>query len=369
MFDRRADFDLGELVYLDGAAHGPMPRRSLDAARDALDTKRDPSTLRDADYFDLPDRIRAAASTIINCRPEDIAIATGASHGISLVACGLDWAAGDHVVVPSGEFPANNLPWRDLAVRSGVEVEFVDPSALEGAIRSNTRAVAVGHVNFATGRQLDLQSIGQRCADVGALFLIDASQSVGVTPIDVQACQASVVAVAGYKWLLSPYGTGFTYVHRKWVDSFRLPTFNWATVVGADDFNKLVDLEPVQRPGAIRFDVPETAAFVHGSAMAESLEYLLEVGVEAVSAHIASLHDLLIDLLPAGFSVGSDLSTGRRSSILRLSAATDAGDVYERLYASGIKVSLREGGLRVAPGVWSAREDVEKLAVELGRAG
>ena len=97
---------------------------------------------------------------------------------------------------------------------------------------------------------------------------------------------AAVVAVAGYKWLLSPYGTGVTYVHPDWIERFRLPTFNWATIIGADDFNKLVDLEPRQRHGAIRFDVPETAAFIHGRALAESLEFLGEVGVERINAHV-----------------------------------------------------------------------------------
>lgn len=366
LIDRRADFDLGDRIYLDGAAHGPMPRRALEAARSAIDTKRDPASLRDADYFDLPDRIRAAAASLINCAPEQIAIATGASHAISLVACGLDWEGGEHVVVPTGEFPANNLPWRDLAMR-GVEVEFVDPDRLEDAIRDSTRVVAVGHVNFATGLQLDLASLGERCAEVGALFLVDASQSVGATSLDVQACQASVVGVAGYKWIMSPYGTGFTYVHPDWVERFRLPTFNWATIVGADDFNKLVDLDPVQRPGAIRFDVPETAAFIHGAAMAESLEYLQEVGVEAVHAHATGLIDLLVERLSSDTVVVSDLAPDRRSSIVRLQPAGDAKAVYERLFAAGIKVSLREGGIRVAPGVWNASPDIERLATALNQ--
>ena len=365
LLDLRHEFELGDRAYLDGAAHGPMPRRSLEAARSALDWKRDPSTLEDAEYFRLPDRIRAASAALLRCDPQSIAVATGASHGISLVACGLDWQSGDHVVVPSGAFPAITLPWRALAQR-GVGVDFVDPDDVVDAIRDDTRAVAAGHVNFATGRQLDLGAIGERCAAVGALFLVDASQSLGVVPVDATGCGAAVVAAAGYKWLLSPYGTGVTYVHPDWVERFRLPTFNWTTIVGAEDFNKLVALEPRHRPGAIRFDVPETAAFIHGRALAESLEFLGEIGVEAIHAHVTALLDRMLDGLPPAVAVDSPLATARRSSIVRLVPPGDARALYERLYSAGIKVSLREGGLRVAPGVWNTAADIDRLLEVLG---
>jgi len=365
VLDLRHLFDLRDRAYLDGAAHGPLPRRSLEAALGALDWKRDPSPLEDAEYFRLPDRIRAATADLLHCAPENIAVATGASHGISLVACGLDWDSGDHVVAASGGFPANALPWRDLA-RRGVSVDFVDGDALVEAIREDTRVVAVDHVNFATGRRLDLAAIGARCRAVGALFLVDASQSLGVVPVDVIRCGAAVVAVAGYKWLLSPYGTGVTYVHPDWVERLRLPTFNWTTIIGADDFNKLVDLEPRQRPGAIRFDVPETAAFIQGRALAESLELLGEVGVEQINAHVTALLDRMFDGLPRTMTVESSLEPTRRSSIVRLVPAGDVRAMYERLYAAGIKVSLREGGLRVAPGVWNTAEDIDRLLAVLG---
>lgn len=360
ILDLRDEFDLGDRVYLDGAAHGPMPRRALDAALAAIDSKRDPSTLEDAEYFRLPDRIRAASAALMHCAPENIAVATGASHGISLVACGLDFDDGDHVVVLGGGFPANTLPWRDLA-RRGLDVEFVAAEAVVPAIRANTRVVAVDHVNFATGRRLDLDAIGSRCRAVGAAFVVDASQSVGALPLDAVRCRAAVVAVAGYKWLLSPYGTGVTYVHPDWVDQFRLPTFNWATIIGADDFNKLVDLEPQQRPGAARFDVPETAAFIQGRALAESLEFLGEIGVEVINDHVTALLDRMVEGLPPTVRVESSLDPAQRSSIVRLVPCGDVRATYERLYAGGIKVSLREGGLRVAPGAWNTSADIDRL--------
>lgn len=359
------EFDLGDRAYLEGANHGPMPRRSLEAARQALDRKRDPTLIDDGDYFALPDRIRQGAAPLFGCDARDVAIATGASHGINLVACGLDWKPGDRVVIGAGEFPANALPWRYLRGR-GVQVEEVRPDRLVDAIEG-ARVVSVGHVNYATGLRLDLDEIGAACTATGALFVVDVSQSLGAVPVNVRSCGATVVAAAGYKWLLSPYGTGLTYVHPQWVDRLPVPGVNWSTIQGAEDFNRLADLDPVFRPGACRFDVPETAAFVHGAAMAESLELIGRVGAERAQAHSWQLIDRLASGLPPGFEVESDLDTGRRSTIVRIVAgdAERTRRVHRSLRESGVAVSLREGGLRVAPGIWNTADDIDRLLAGL----
>ena len=368
--DWSSEFDLRETVYLNGAYHCPLSRRAIAAVQQAVDTKRDPSQLPDRAHFELPAAVRAAGSQLLGCEPHDLAIASGASHGISLASCGLDGHPGDHVVVPRGEFPANSLPW--IALRAqGVELDFVDPDEIEieAAIKASTRVVAVGHVNYANGRVLDITRIGRACNDRGVLFVVDASQSAGSLPLDVGACGAGVVAIAGYKWLLAPYGTGLSYVHPDWVERLRPASFNWLTIDGADDFNKLRDLEPRPRPGAVRFDLPETAAFFNLSAMQVSLEMLVEIGVERISEHTRGLLDRLLAGLPERVGVESDLRPERRSSILRLviddgSGAPDA-EATRRAHAAcaerGIAVSLRENGLRVSPGIWNSVADIDAL--------
>lgn len=366
---RRDWFDLGDRIYLDGANHGPLPRASRLAAERALACKSDPATLDDGEYFALPDRIRAGAAKLVGCEPADIAIGTGASHGISLVACGLRWRDGDRVVIPRGEFPANHLPW--IALRQqGVQVDVVDPERLVEAIDSGTRVVAVGHVNFATGRRLDLVPIGEACERHGAIFVVDAAQSLGIVPFDAQECRATVVAAAGYKWLMSPYGTGFTYVRPGHEDAFRLPHFNWASIEGASDFGKLVGLAPRFRPGAARFDVPEAASFVNCTALAESLELLDRIGVREVFRHSLALGDAIAAGLPAGFRIDSPTQPGRRSGIQRVVAidGTALAAVHARLRQRGVAVSLREGGLRVAPGVWNDPDDAGRFCDALARA-
>ncbi|MFQ5744062.1 MAG: aminotransferase class V-fold PLP-dependent enzyme [Acidobacteriota bacterium] len=368
-------FRLGDRVYLNGANHGPFPAVAIEAVQEALAWKRDPSLVDDAVYFDLPERVRRAAAPFFGCEPHEIAVVTGASTGINLVVSGLDWRRGDQVVIPGGEFPANYLPWYSLRAR-GIEVTIVESGDgltvedIAAALRPTTRVVAVGHVNFATGYQLDINAIGELCADRGIVYVVDASQSLGAVPLDARRCRATVVTSAGYKWLCSPYGTGLFYVQPEWVERLAAPIVNWEAVVGAEDFNKLTDLRLDYRTGARRYDAPETASFLNGMPMAASLEFLGEIGPQRIFDYVGGLLDRLIRDLPESFRTDSAVEPRCRSTILRLVAA-DPGRTraaYDRCLATGITVSLRESGIRVSPGVWNAPEDIDHLLDVLAAA-
>lgn len=369
-------FDLGDTIYLNGAAHGPFPKVAITAVEEALSWKRDPSLIDDTVYFSLPNRIRQAAVPFLHVEPRDIAVVTGASTGINLLASGLDWRPGDHVVIPAGEFPANYLPWFALRDR-GVEVSVIDPpggltaASVRESLRPATRVVAVGHVNFATGYRIDIDSLGDLCAAHGALLVVDASQSFSAVPIDARRCGAAVIAAAGYKWMCSPYGTGLAYVDPELIDRLPVPIVNWESVVGAEDFNNLTNLDLRFRPGAARHDAPETASFLNCMAMAAALEFLAAIGVEQIFAHAKSLLDRLIDGLPQGFAPDSSLEPASRSTILRVVGEDPARtrEAHARCLRAGISVSLREDGIRVAPGVWNSAADIDRLLEVLDESG
>jgi selenocysteine lyase/cysteine desulfurase len=167
--------------------------------------------------------------------------------------------------------------------------------------------------------------------------------------------------------MLSPYGTGIFYVDPAWVNRLPVRFVNWATVAGADDFNKMTELEIKFRPGAARWDAPETASFLNCNPMVAALEFLGEIGIEKVFAHTRSLIDRLIDGLPTGFRVESSLDDEHRSSIFRV-----VGDdpertraAYQRCLRANVSVSMRESGIRVSPGVWNSEGDIDRLLEQL----
>ena len=170
--------------------------------------------------------------------------------------------------------------------------------------------------------------------------------------------------------MCAPYGTGLFWVNRDWIDRLPVPVLNWSSVVGADDFNRLTTLDVDFRPGAGRWDAPETASFLNCMPMAASLEFLGRIGVGSIYAHTQVLLDRLVEGLPAGFRTESSRASDNRSSIVRLDA--DDSDLtraaYEGCLSAGISVSLRESGIRVSPGVWNSAGDIDRLLEQLRAA-
>jgi selenocysteine lyase/cysteine desulfurase len=95
---------------------------------------------------------------------------------------------------------------KDLTQRGSVWNEKI-----LSAIDNNTRAVALGNVHWADGTLFQLEEIRKRTRDVGALLIVDGTQSVGVMPFDVKKIQPDALVCAGYKWLLGPYSIGLAY--------------------------------------------------------------------------------------------------------------------------------------------------------------
>src|SRR5881409_2123172 len=120
--------DFGGKVYLDCAAQGPFPAETVAEVQRALRLKEHPEEIPGSLYESLPARAREAVARLLGCDPGDVAVASGASHGLNLAARGLPLEAGDEVLLANGEFPANVYPWLNSA-SDGVEVRLVRPAA------------------------------------------------------------------------------------------------------------------------------------------------------------------------------------------------------------------------------------------------
>jgi len=363
--------EFGGTAYLDCANQGPFPRDSAEAARRAVRYKEHPEEFPEALYAELPARVREAAGRLIGCAPGSIAIGTGASHGLNLAARGLPLKEGDEILLAHGEFPANVYPWLNLESK-GIRVRFVRPergvpvdaAALVGAIGPQTRLIAISLVSYSTGDRIDLQAIGDACRQRGLFLVVDGAQGIGAVDFRVGDFPIDVLAVSGYKWLLGPYGTGFTYISPRVIDRIATCDVNWLVVKGSSQFNRLNDYRLEFRDGARRFDVPETAAFIQLSAFATSLELLNRVRVPTIEAHVRRLLDQLMhDLVRTPLRVVSDTRPARRSTILALEAGSleETNRIFRRLGERGVKVSLRENRIRVAPHIYNTPQDIERL--------
>jgi selenocysteine lyase/cysteine desulfurase len=133
------------------------------------------------------------------------------------VTYGLTWKPGDEVLTASGEFPLQYATWKPMEEREGVKLNVISPrdrfltsDDFIAALTPRTRLVSVSLVRFDDGVLLDAARLSAACHAQGALLLLDVSQCCGAVPMDVNQLGADCMISAGYKWLLGPFGTGFS---------------------------------------------------------------------------------------------------------------------------------------------------------------
>ncbi|MEQ1352935.1 MAG: aminotransferase class V-fold PLP-dependent enzyme [Candidatus Acidiferrum sp.] len=364
-------FEFENATYLNVAGNGPMPKVSLRATQAAIEWKKFPQRVPDEAYFDVPNRIRASIAELIGAKEDEIALTTGASTGMAAVAYGLAWKPGDEVITAKGEFPLQYTTWRPMEEREGLTLKVVAPSErfitaedLIAALSPKTRLVSVSLTRFDDGSMVDAAKLAAACHAQGTLLLLDASQCCGAIPMKVDELGADFIVCAGYKWLLSPYGTGFFWARSEHTAKMRPGPFYWTAAEGANHFGSLVFSQPKMAAGARRWDAAETASYFNLSAMAVSLEFVLRMKPETVAAHNRALMELMFERLPKDRCVpASPLDTARRGPYACFSGRTPekTAELYKKLQAENVFVSLREGNLRVSPHVFNTERDIDRL--------
>jgi cysteine desulfurase / selenocysteine lyase len=363
---RREEFPwagTGESIYLNAASTGPLPERCV-RAQDAFTRKRAaPHRLDQEEQFAVLTRSREQIAALIGADVGEIALAVNTSAGINLAAWALPLGAGDVVVIPDLEFPANVYPWMAASAARGFTLERVpardgllDDGALRAALdRPGVRVLAVSWVGFATGVVADLDALGRACRERGIRFVVDAIQGLGALTLDVSRTPVDLLACGGQKWLLSPWGTGFTYVHRSLVRELAPQPVSWMAVRGSDDFSRLLAYDLTWRDDARRFE-QLTLPFQDFAGMAASLELIHELGPAAIAAHV---HTRAAELLDGATALGIPLVTPRErhGGIASLRPA-DAVVASARLTASRVAHSVREGTIRLAPHCYTTADEV-----------
>ncbi len=380
MLDHKGDFsDFDGWAYINCAFHGPLPRTARAALDLARELREHPESMRNDVHFTLPNAYRRAVSELVHCDPVDVAVTDSTTHGVMQLVHGFDWNPGDEVVLPRHEFPANKLPWLELE-RHGVSVRQVDVGLdgsvalerLDAAITSRTRIVSLAWVSYLSGRRIDLDAVSELCRTRGVLFAVDGSQGVGGLPLDLGSTRVDLLACSGYKWLLGPYGLGFTYFDRELAERLRPNNANWFSAEGAEDFNQLAELPPRYRPGAHRFDINETANPFNLAPAIASLRYLREIGSDAIERHCREFNEHVLRGLPERFrpllSEGNDR---RRSNILCITADDPqvTAAAFERLRAQRVHVSSRESSIRLSPHVYNDASDAERFLAAISDDG
>jgi cysteine desulfurase/selenocysteine lyase len=373
---RRTEFPwtaTGDVAYLNHAGTGPLPARTVRALHEWDCIRAEPWRNTAKEQFGVLARSRELCARMIGAVPDEIAMTVNTSYGINVAAASIPLKAGDVVVTPDREFPANVYPWMALAQRRGLTYRRVacvnglaDEDALIGALEEpNVRILSVSWVSFETGLKLDLARLGAACRERGIYFVVDAIQGIGAAPIDVRACRIDFLACGGQKWLLSPWGTGFLYVRRELVRELVPHTVSWMAVKNAEDFTKLCDYELNWFDDARRFELI-TLPYQEFAGFNASLELFESVGWERVHALVEERASQIVEWTQRRKDVRlvTPADRARRAGVIAI-RPTDAAAVSSRLFAAKVPHALREGMIRLAPHFYTSPDEVDRAVSHL----
>ncbi|MBI5341771.1 MAG: aminotransferase class V-fold PLP-dependent enzyme [Deltaproteobacteria bacterium] len=363
---RKAEFPVTEkFIYLNHAGVSPIPARAAEAGARMLFQFRDEGAVRLRQWQEIAQEARGRFARMIGASPEEIAFIKNTSEGISFIAAGFPWKEGDNLVTANVEFPSNVYPWLRLRSRS-VEVRMV--AAREGRVRKEdlfaacdgkTRLIALSSVEFANGYRNDLPAIGEFCQKKGIFFCVDAIQSLGVLPIDVQAYGIDSLSADGHKWLLSPEGIGGFYISKDVMEMVEPVVLGWHSVQNRFDFE---NYDFRLSPDARRFE-PGSFNTVGLAAFNASLDLLLSVGTDRIWERVRRLTEGAIDAaLKRGYEIISPRHPEERSGIVTFRVpGADPHALWKSLLARNAVCSPRAGGIRVSPHFYNTAEEISRF--------
>ncbi len=367
---QRDRFDIPEdVAYLNSAYMSPLPRSVYEAGRDGLARKLHPWEIGGGDFFDPVEALRDRFGRLVGDGDgEGTAIIPSASYGIGIAAQAVSVPPGRRIVVLAGQFPSNVYPWRVVAERDGGSVHTVErpadgdwTAALLSTIDETVAVVAVPPCHWSDGSRVDVQAVGEATRRVEATFVIDGIQWIGAAPFDVTEIRPDYVIGAAYKWLFGPYSICYLWMAPDRRDGEPLE-YGWQERARSDDFARLVDYTDELRPGARRFDVGEASNFALTPAAIAGLDFVAELGIEAIADYCVVLTERLLEGAEAiGLVVAPEHLRSAHLSGLALPDGLDPDEVGRHLHDAGVYVSVRGTSIRVSTHVYNTTDDVDRL--------
>jgi selenocysteine lyase/cysteine desulfurase len=365
----RSRFPIFErLTYLNSCSQGALSDAVRSAYGDYL-TDWDDKGAPWAYWVERAETVRAAFAGLVGGAPDDVAVTTSLSAGVSALASTFDWAERPRVVVTDFEFPTVGQIWHAQELR-GAEVVHVHPDGVEiplerfeESIDDRTALVAITAVCYRNGARLPVEEVVELAHSRGALVLLDAYQAIGTYPIDVGELGVDFLGAGVLKYLLASAGLGFLWCRPGLAPSLLPTQTGWFADKNIFEMD-VTDYSP--SPTARRFEsgTPPIPAIYAGIA---GVELIQEIGIAQTREHVTGLNERLI----AGIDeLGGIVVTPRvpeRRGALVCVRSTDAPALVSALEVDGIVTSERDGNLRVSPHAYNVAEDIDTLLSALAR--
>jgi selenocysteine lyase/cysteine desulfurase len=352
--------------YFNHAAVGVLPCPTEIALHEFVAAHAQAGVLGVFPYERNMPQYRARIAGFIGAQPGEIAILRNTGDGANVLSAGYPWEAGDELILPDDEFPANVQPWLPLRNR-GVNIRFIEmrksrmtPDVLRAHITPRTKIVTVSWVSFHDGYRHDLAGLAEIAHGSGALFCVDAIQGLGAFPLDVRACGVDALYAGGAKWLLALQGVSFLYLRADLLDRIGIASPGWRSTADMWDF---LEYGQPYVDDVTRFE-GGTPNFIGALSLAESIAVIEEAGTPRIAAHVLELTDRLVERLrQAGAEIAGVRSATESSGIVTfVFSDIDPVALGRHLQKEGFVTTYRPKGIRVAPHGYNTAEEIDAFA-------
>ena len=354
------------LVYVNSCSQGALSDAVRAAYLDYLDGWDDRGAPWDY-WVERSESARGSFARLVDARPDDVAVTTSVSAGVSAFASAIDFSARPRVVISDFEFPTIGQIWHAQQAR-GAEVTIVRGNGpeiplerFEEAIDERTAVVSIAAVCYRNGARLPVEEIARIAHERGALVVLDAYQAAGTYPLDVEALGVDVLAAGVLKYLLASAGLAFMWVRPGLAERLSPTQTGWFADQNIFEMDH-TDYSPAANARRFQSGTPPIPAIYGGIA---GMELMREIGIAETREHVLALTDRLIEGADAlGAIVATPREHDRRGALVCI-ASTDAPGLVETLAADGIVTSERDGNLRVSPHAYNTEEDIDAVLAAL----
>jgi selenocysteine lyase/cysteine desulfurase len=355
--------------YLNCASKSPLLLSAERAMQDALEREKNIHLRTSAHFFERLTEAQSLFSDLVNCRPSQVAFMPAVSYGLSSVLNNVKGKKGQHAITIESEFPSDYLALDRWCQTYDSTLKVVGQNSdskgwnelVLDAIDKDTAVVAISAIHWISGYKYDLEAIGQRCEDVGAVFVVDGTQAVGAMHIDVKAAKIDALICAGYKWLFGPYSIGCFYMSERFNNGVPIEE-SWMNRTNASKFSELTNYGMEYTPDAGRYSVGETSNFLLMPVFIEGLKQVTAWGPANIQAYCEDLVKPLHTVIDQnGLALEKKENMSSHLFSLKVPSNVSSDDFIQSLSDKNIYASARGSGMRVSFNVFNTEEDVAAL--------